>query len=202
MVAVAQLATSDIWQATDNPWLLNYAFNYMTASDVKHNKRSQNSSTRAYALHVSASAHQMLLVSGDCYYSNTIIIMKSYTDADAKVSYFQLTGWSHKQAQQLKKILQLRYVRTCQEICPLSYKIPASLARAFHRNCTRLILTLAQTAKSCKILKITIANFLLHEQVLIFQAVTYSCCRRLAYSYCMLHGIMLCTFVYLKIMLA
>ena len=40
MVAVAQLATSDIWQATDNPWLLSYAFNYMTASDVKHNKRS------------------------------------------------------------------------------------------------------------------------------------------------------------------
>ena len=77
-----------IWQATDNPWLLNCAFNYMTASDVKHNKRSKNSSMRAYALHVSASAHQMLLVFDDCYYSNTTIIMKSCTDADAKVSYF------------------------------------------------------------------------------------------------------------------
>ena len=48
MVAVAQLATSDIWQATDNPWLLSYAFNYMTTSDVKHNKRCQNSSMRWY----------------------------------------------------------------------------------------------------------------------------------------------------------
>ena len=30
-------------------------------------------------------------------------------------------------------------IRTFQEICPFSYKIPASLARAFHRNCTRFL---------------------------------------------------------------
>ena len=56
MVAVAQLATSDIRRTTDNPWRLNYAFNHMIASDIKHTING------ARALHVSASKHQMLLV--------------------------------------------------------------------------------------------------------------------------------------------